>query len=480
MKFFITRMTLLPAALSLLAGNLQAQTITNLHTFGAAAVSSSTGLLTNGDGAYEYSPLTLSGNTLYGVSSGDNSNGLGGVFRINTDGTAFTNLFAFGFITGGDNGSGPFGALALSGNTLYGTTQSGGTNFNGSIFAINTDGTGFTNLHYFSALVTNTNADGKYPKAGVVLSGDMLYGTALAGGTNGDGTIFAMNTNGTGFTNLFNFAGINGQNPEAGLVVSGSTLYGTTSAGGIYSDGTIFAINTDGTGFVSYHSFTALGSPYPTNSDGANPEGGLALSGGILYGTTESGGELGFGYGTIFAINANGTGFTNLLDFNYTDGYGPMAGLLVTNNTLYGTTSGGGANYSGTVFSATTNGTGWTDLYDFPLAGYSGSAYTNSEGATPSAGVVMSGNTLFGVTPIGGSGGVGTVYGFILAASAPVPIPLIYQVTGDLVILSWSDPRFSLQSTVSLGVPFSDVPGATSPYTFSSTNAQQFFRLVAN
>jgi uncharacterized repeat protein (TIGR03803 family) len=479
MKTLTARLYLLLTFLTLPAGRLEAQTITNLHTFGAATTNS-IGLYTNSDGAYLYSPLILSGSTLYGVASGDNSNGLGGVFRINTDGTDFTNLFAFGFIPGGDNGSGPFGQLILSGNTLYGTTQSGGTNFNGSVFAINTDGTGFTNLHYFSALVSNTNADGKYPKAGLVLSGNMLYGTASSGGTNGDGTIFAINTNGTGFTNLFNFAGINGQSPEASLVVSGNTLYGTTYSGGIYSNGTIFAISTNGGGFVSYHSFGATGSRYPTNSDGANPQGALALSSGTLYRATESWGEIGFGYGTLFAIQANGSGFTNILYFNYTDGYDPSGGLLVANNVIYGTTEGGGAHSSGTVFSVQTDGTNWTDLYDFPSAGYSGSAYTNSDGATPSAGVIMSGNALFGVTPIGGTGGVGTVFGLILGASAPVPIPLDFQVIGGSVVLSWSDPAFSLQSTPSLGTPFSNVPGASSPYTNSMINAPQFFRLLAN
>ena len=40
------------------------------------------------------------------------------------------------------------------------------------------------------------------------------------------------------------------------LILSGNTLYGTASSGGSSGDGTVFAVNTDGTGFTTLHSFT--------------------------------------------------------------------------------------------------------------------------------------------------------------------------------------------------------------------------------
>ena len=60
---------------------------------------------------------------------------------------------------------------------------SGGSSGNGTVFAVNTDGTGFTNLHSFTAASTNglipsTNSDGANPEAGLILSGNTLYGTA--------------------------------------------------------------------------------------------------------------------------------------------------------------------------------------------------------------------------------------------------------------------------------------------------------------
>jgi len=58
----------------------------------------------------------------------------------------------------------------------------------------------------------------------LVLSGNTLYGTADGGGTNGFGTVFKVNTDGTSFTVLFTFMGpsypysIDGAFPLAALI----------------------------------------------------------------------------------------------------------------------------------------------------------------------------------------------------------------------------------------------------------------------
>jgi uncharacterized repeat protein (TIGR03803 family) len=193
--------------------------------------------------------------------------------------------------------------LILSGNTLYGTTINGGSSGVGTMFAVKTNGTGFTNLHHF-----NWSDDGGYPHT-AILSGSRLYGTTGAGGTLGSGTLFALNTNGTGFTILHSFTDVlgnlytnrTGANPFAGLILSGDTLYGTASAGGSSGRGTVFALNTNGLGFTILHSFTAISGPASTNSDGALPYAGLILSRNTLYGTANSGGSS--GHGTVFSLS---------------------------------------------------------------------------------------------------------------------------------------------------------------------------------
>jgi uncharacterized repeat protein (TIGR03803 family) len=328
------------------------------------------------------------------------------------------------------DGAEPLGELIAnaSGSTLYGTTTFGGSSGVGTVFAVNTDGTGFTNLYSFTAnngpgYTDYTNSDGAYPYAGLTLSGNTLYGTARAGGTHKNGTVFAVNTDGTGFTNLHTFIGSDGANPDAGLILSGNTLYGTTTAGsssGSANNGTVFAVNTDGTGFTNLHSFAAGGydpSNGFTNSDGANPEAGLILSGQTLYGTATLGGS--WGNGTVFALNTDGTGFTNLHTFTAVlpypgpstngDGGAPFARLILATNTLYGTAARGGAWGNGTVFSLNTDGTGFTSLHSF-----SGlpdrNPQTNSDGASPNCGLALSGNTLYGTAESGGSSGRGTVF----------------------------------------------------------------------
>src|SRR5947209_6474471 len=83
----------------------------------------------------------------------------------------------------------------------------------------------YTNLHSFTALVGSTNFDGAFPVAGLILSGNILYGTAAAGGASGNGTVFKLNTNGSGFTILRSFSGgSDGAAPVAGVILSGNTL----------------------------------------------------------------------------------------------------------------------------------------------------------------------------------------------------------------------------------------------------------------
>jgi uncharacterized repeat protein (TIGR03803 family) len=342
-------------------GNSQSGLILSSNTLYGTTVSTIFALNSDGtgfrtlhtDGVELFRGLVLSGNTLNGVATAGGSIGWGAVFAINTDGTGFTNLYSFS----NNDGNNPSGLL-LDGSTLYGVTAAGGDlggkhYGNGTVFAINTDGADFIDLYYFSGW-----DDGYEPFAGLVLSNNTLFGTAQAGGTfgpgttlSGNGTVFAINTDGTGFTTLYSFTAPNtnslgvytnsdGFNPRAGLVLSGGSFYGATRYGGIFGSGTIFRLQADGSGFTNLYNFPALPSSGPsTNSGGARPLAELSISGQTLYGTTSSGGI--FGKGTLFAINTDGTGFTSLHNFKGgVDGASPWSPLVLSGNTLYGTTDG--------------------------------------------------------------------------------------------------------------------------------------------
>jgi uncharacterized repeat protein (TIGR03803 family) len=302
--------------------------------------------------------LVLSGSTLYGTTAGGFGYvNYGTVFAVQTDGTGYTNLHNFSW---GD-GAYPESGLVLSGNTLYGTTFEGGPWTNGTLFAINTDATGFTNLHFF--FYTHPPTNGHSPQGGVILSGNTLYGTAQSGGDWDGGVIYAINTNGTGYTNIHSFkyypgngpTNEDGSSPECDLILSGNTLYGTAYWGGTFGAGSVFKVNVDGTGVTNLHSFQWTDYPASPpmqpipNADGGYPSAGLLLVGDTLFGTTSRGGR--YANGTVFALKTDGTGFTVLHSFTGgSDGGNPVAGLVASGNALYAVATKGGSFGNGTLF----------------------------------------------------------------------------------------------------------------------------------
>jgi len=397
------------------------------------------------EGADPLGGVIQSGNVLYGTTI-FGGNGVGNIFKVNSDGTQFSNLYSFtpdsgsfpGPITNAE-GTGPVSALLLSDDILFGTAADGGVFGAGTVFKIDSSGDGFSVLHSFGY------GDGAQPRAGLVLSGNTLYGTTRNGGSSQWGTIFAVHTDGTGFTNLYNFTnGGDGGWPEAGLLLSGSVLYGTTSSDRGIGGGTVFKINTDGTGFTTLLGFGGGGG-------GKIPQCVLSLSGNVLYGTTTAGGK--FGQGTVFGVSSDGSSYTNLYDFTGgTDGASPQAGVILWNNTLYGTANQGGAFSNGTVFAIGTDGYGFTNLYNFSSGTGSAPNVTNSDGALPSSRLFLSGNTLYGTTIAGGSAGLGTVFSVSLPISAP---ELSIGFFGANVTLTWPTnvAEFTLQSATNLAAP---------------------------
>jgi uncharacterized repeat protein (TIGR03803 family) len=67
------------------------------------------------------------------------------------------------------------------------------------------------------------------------------------------------------FTTLYSFTSSDGASPYASLILSGNTLYGTTSRGGSSGRGTVFAVNTDGTGLtILYRAVLRSTTPHGT------------------------------------------------------------------------------------------------------------------------------------------------------------------------------------------------------------------------
>jgi uncharacterized repeat protein (TIGR03803 family) len=236
---------------------------------------------------------------MYGMTTYGGANNMGTVFKIAHDGTGFTKLLDF---DGTNNGKNPYGSLLLVDGVLYGAALYGGSNEMGTVFKLQTDGSGFMKLWDFDG----TNS-GLYPYSSLITDGTYLYGTTNYGGANNMGTVYRVSMTGSGVTKLIDFAGSsNGRGPFGSLLAHGSLLYGMTAYGGANDKGTIFSINPDGSGYVKLFDFNG-------ENSGMNPFGSLVADGVYLYGLTAYGGRS--DGGTIFKIFLDGSGFTKLMAY---------------------------------------------------------------------------------------------------------------------------------------------------------------------
>ena len=315
--------------------------------------------------------------------------------RPNPAAAQFSVLHSFG--CSAEDGKGPLGSLARYGSALYGMTSSGGDRDFGTIFWIDVDGGRYRILHSFAG----PPGDGSAPGRGsLAAAGQMLYGTTPGGGSSRLGTVFRIGADGSGYKLIYSFAVSFssplhvGEYPSGALAIDGSTLYGVASGGGSYGMGTIFRVDTDGSGFNVLYAFGS--SP----KDGLSP-GGVSLDGLALYGATAMGGHNPFyplGKGTLFRIDKDGGNFRVLHSFGVEaeDGAFPNEEYLACSDaSLYGTTREGGANSSGTVFRIGEDGEGYRRIYSFRGG--------PADGAKPVSPLSLSGSTLYGTASEGGS-----------------------------------------------------------------------------
>jgi uncharacterized repeat protein (TIGR03803 family) len=359
-------------------------------------------------GSEPFGTLIVDSNgVLYGTAYLGGANDSGCVFSIHTDGTHYKDLFDFA----GPNGSEPNSPLTLIGGKLFGSANAGGAHDSGCVFSMDTNGTNYKDLFDF------TGPNGKNPYNSLIFDSNsaILYGVA-DGGANHVGCIFSIDTNGSGYRDLFDFVVATGEYP-LGLTLLKNKLYGAAYEGGLYTYGCVFSIDTSGgNSYKDLFNFD--------NTNGLYPSGPLTYGSGKLYGATSFGGS--HGYGEIFYIDTNGSNFTDVFNFNFTNGYEPeYAGgaLILSGNELYGTTYSGGAHDSGCIFSLDA-ASGYRDLFDF----------TGPNGANPEGSLTLIGSTLYGATAIGGTNYQGTIFAFDTA------IPVLHAIRdtvcpGDSVLL---------------------------------------------
>lgn len=205
--------------------------LTTLHSFSGP------------DGENPEGGLTAASGAFYGTAQYGGANGDGTVFKITTAG-AETTLHSF---TGSD-GYYPHGWLVDAGGTLYGTTAGG----SGTVFKMTSAGA-VTTLHSFCSLPSC--ADGDLVTAGLMQGTDgNLYGATDVGGANNDGTVYELTLKGT-LTTLHSFDDTDGYGPQGTLVQdTNGDFYGITEFGGSSNYGTVFTVSTGLKAFVTLES----------------------------------------------------------------------------------------------------------------------------------------------------------------------------------------------------------------------------------
>jgi len=351
-----------------------AGTFTTLYSFTGKA-----------DGQGPYGPLIYYGGELVGLTTGNIFTGLGNMFKVNSSTGRFDVVYAF---QGGADGAVPT-AMVNQGGIFYGTTSQGGGSGcvidnrvygGGTIFSVN-EKTGAEAVLYAFPGCTNPG--------GLVYLQGIIYGVTQNGGANSDGSVFSFNPATSSFNTLYSFTEATGVAPNLQLLYQNGLLYGATEAGGnCFFCGVVFSIDpTTGTettvhafgpahgrsvhSNLVYQAGSLIGDTYgggnhacqggcgvsfkikvatghekilETFATSAENYSGQIIVGGSVYETIPSGGN---GYGELLQVDLKSGQQTVLYTFTGgSDGSNPVAPLLYHDGAFYGTTDGG----YGTVF----------------------------------------------------------------------------------------------------------------------------------
>jgi hypothetical protein len=198
------------------------------------------------------------------------------------------------------------------------------------VFKVNNDGSDYQVIHKFSE---PSGGEGRVPQALIEGSDGALYGIASEREVR-EMRVFTLNRDGSGYRVLYSFtAGADKYDPNRpSALVQGrdGVLYGTSAYGGAYTNqygrgyGTVFKLNHDGSGYSVLHNFGGTG-------DDSYPVSLIEATDGALYGNT--------GEGTLFKLNRDGSGYTLLgsTGLSYGNAWSPI--VEGTDGLLYGATS---------------------------------------------------------------------------------------------------------------------------------------------
>jgi uncharacterized repeat protein (TIGR03803 family) len=383
--------------------------------------------------------LLAANGKMYGLTSNGGTSNLGTLFEYDYLNNAYTKKVDLNAA----NGSVPYGSLIQASNgKLYGLTKQGGGSALGSLFEYDITGNTYSKKADLSA-ANGYSAFGSLVEAGNA----KLYGVAMLGGTNGQGSLFEYDPANSTFTKKVDMVSANGGEPIGSLVqANNGKLYGMTKAGGANGVGVIYEYDFSNNLYTKKVDLSATSGSIPLGSL-------IKAANGLLYGVTSAGGSA--GNGVLFEYDPALNTYTKKIDFIGSNGASPgytqllevctlpeLPGGIATSTTALCINSAATINYS---ISAVSNATAYAWVMPSGASILTGS---NTAAITANLSGVAAGTFTYGVAGVNICG-----TGNLSVNTVTVhPKPVISAASG----------------TVCLGSPFTIVPSGAANYVYSS------------
>jgi hypothetical protein len=311
-----------------------------------------------------------------------------------------------------------------------------------------------------------------FPRAVAVDSSGNVFvtGNTTNSGMGNDYATVAYSSAGAPlWTNCYNGPG-NGDDRATAIAVD--------SAGNVFVTG----YSTNGTSGYDYATiaYSGAGVPLWTNryngpGNGNDHANSLTVdASGNVFVTGDSFGGTDVDYATIAYTAAGVPLWTNRYSGPVYNGNSAKAVAVDGNGNVLVTGSSNGGGTSSDFATVAYSGAGallWTARYNSP----------SNDADSPTAIAVDPGGNIFvtGISWVTSNGTLSYEYATVKYSSS-VQTHLDFQLLGNQLFLSWTNDGFYLQSASAPGGPFTNVPGATSPYISPVNASQQYFRLSAN
>lgn len=336
-----------------------------------------------------YTTLVIYNNLMYGISGSEEGGGDGFIFEFNPTNNALVRKFNFSTT----DYRFPRGGLTLIGDELWGCATEGDIAIRGGIFSYDLGSGVFTERSDFG------NFLGTYPYSAMSTYNNKLYGVTSGGGANGMGVLFEYNPATDIYTVRHVFSGGNdGNSSRTQLTLFNNKFYGQTWEEGANGMGTIFEFDPATNIYTTKYQ--------NTTTNGGRNESGFTAYNNKLYCLNRLGGT--DGDGTLIEYDPIGNTVVKKVDCSPSSGNNGVYILTLYNNRFYGLAEGG-------IYAGLAETGVYFEYNPGPNSMVVKILFKQNEGVVPTGNVTYANGKVFGITRNGGNDENGVIWEYDLA-----------------------------------------------------------------